>query len=122
MVMLPPCQAAFAARTSDCEHHPVDVFPGPSPIRPVSAVRLEAVCHHNDGIVGIFMTRLPLTNRETWNNASDDGAVFETHRSGQPYAVEQLAIVGDEDDRAGERVERLLELFDRGQIEVVGRF
>ena len=35
--------------------------------------------------------------------------------------VEQGAVVGDEQDRAAERVERDLELLDRGEVEVVGR-
>src|SRR5690349_17146286 len=34
--------------------------------------------------------------------------------------VEQLAVVGDEQERAVVSVERRLELLDRGQVEVVG--
>ena len=35
--------------------------------------------------------------------------------------LEQPPVVGDEDDRALERVQRLLELLDGGQVEMVGR-
>ena len=40
-------------------------------------------------------------------------AGVETDRAGDPHTVEQLPIVGDEDHRAGEGVERLLQLLDR---------
>ena len=49
-------------------------------------------------------------------------ALVEPDRPRDPDAIEQFAVVGDEQHRAGERVERLLQLLDRRQIEVVGRF
>ena len=41
--------------------------------------------------------------------------------AGEADVVEQRAVVGDEQHRAAERVERRLELLDRRQVEVVGR-
>jgi hypothetical protein len=37
------------------------------------------------------------------------------------YGVQHPVVVGDQLHPAGERIERLFQLPDRGQIEVVGR-
>src|SRR5215207_2001946 len=49
-----------------------------------------------------------------------DLAVGDLDAAGDADALEQPAVVGDEDQGAAERAHRLLELLDGGQVEVVG--
>ena len=51
----------------------------------------------------------------------DDLPVGELDAAGQVHRLQECAVVGHEQHGAGEGVERLFELFDRGQIEMVGR-
>src|SRR3954449_7213628 len=46
-------------------------------------------------------------------------AKFDGSRSAN--ALEQHSVVGDQEDGSGERVDRLLDLLDRRQVEMVGR-
>src|SRR4051812_27806230 len=50
-----------------------------------------------------------------------DVAVLDAHDSVGAHVLQHAAVVGDEEQRAVVRLERLLQRLDRGQVEMVRR-
>ena len=91
-----------------------------SPVLMAVAVVVTANHYVVDGIVGSAVALVGLAASHALWRWCYDRPVAQLDHSGQLHPVEQLAIVGHEDDRALEGGERLLELLDRRQVEVVG--
>ena len=84
---------------------------------PVSAIRILLLAGVVGCVVGLKLTRLASTQPAALRDLSVD----DLEPPGRLHRLEHPAVVGDQQQRPGVGGQRLLELLDGGQVEVVGR-